>query len=74
MFLYWVGLLESARVEDLKLEKHFFRYWTYKIEAIPFRLVNKPVNFQKMMDEVFRGLPFATVYVNDVVIFPKILG
>ena len=34
------------------------RYGTYKFEVMPFGLMNAPSTFQRMMDAIFRGVPF----------------
>lgn len=49
------------------------QFGTYKFEVMPFGLMNAPSTFQRIMNGVLRGLPFATVYVDDVVIFSEIL-
>lgn len=48
-----------------------YRYVKYKVELM--QLVNAPAIFQRMMDEVFRGIPLAMVYLNDVLIFSETL-
>ena len=35
---------------------------------MPFGLRNTTQSFQRFMDQVLRGLPFAYVYINDVLI------
>ena len=36
---------------------------------LPLGLKNVPVEFQCMMDQVLKGLPFARCYIDDVIIF-----
>lgn len=38
-----------------------------------FKLMNAPVSFQKLMDEVVKALPFLKLYPNDIVVFSKSL-
>lgn len=35
---------------------------------MPFGLTGAPSTFQRMMNKIFRGLPFVTVYVDDVLV------
>lgn len=44
-------------------------FGTYKFEMIPCRIINAPATFQRMIDEVPSGLPFAMVGVDDFVSF-----
>lgn len=41
------------------------RYGTYKFEVMPFGLMHAPSTFLRMMDIVFRALPFVRVYLDD---------
>lgn len=41
--------------------------WT----VMPFRLKNAPSAFQRFMDQILRGLPFARCYIDDILIFSK---
>lgn len=36
--------------------------------CMPFGLTGAPSTFQRMMNKIFRGLPFVTVYVDDVLV------
>ncbi|KFD46539.1 LOW QUALITY PROTEIN: hypothetical protein M513_12590, partial [Trichuris suis] len=38
---------------------------------MPFGLCGGPSSFQRLMDTVLRGLPFAMVYLDDVLVFSK---
>lgn len=63
---YW-----QVRVsEDCKDRTTFTcKYGTYSFEVIPFGLMNAPATFQRMMNDILRDVPFAGVYIDDVVIF-----
>lgn len=50
------------------------RYGTFQFEVMPFGLMNAPSTFQRMMDGIFRGLPFLRVYLDDVVVFSNSLS
>jgi hypothetical protein len=44
----------------------------YHWKFLPFGLKNAPAEFQRVMDQVHIGLPFAWCYIDDVIIFSKI--
>lgn len=47
---------------------HDVRYqWCY----LPFGLKNAPAEFQRVLDRVLEGLPFARAYIDDILIFSK---
>ena len=47
------------------------RFGTFQFEVIPFGLMNAPSTFQRMMDQLFQGLRFVKIYLDDVVFFSK---
>ena len=44
----------------------------YEFLVMPFGLCNAPASFQRMMNDVLRGLPFVRVYLDDVAIFADV--
>ena len=40
----------------------------YQFRRMPFGLTGAPSSFQRVMDAIFRGLPFVTTYIDDVLI------
>ena len=40
----------------------------YQFCRMPFGLMNAPSSFQRMMDQIFRSLPFVSSYIDDVLI------
>ncbi len=45
--------------------KDMLFHWKF----LPFGLKNAPAEFQRVMDQVLKGLPFARCYIDDVIIF-----
>lgn len=41
----------------------------YQWRVLPFGLRNAPAEFQRVMDGVLRGLPFARCYIDDIIVF-----
>lgn len=50
-----------------------WRMGTFKLEVMPFRLMNAPSTFQRMMNTVFSEHEFVTAYLDDVIIFSNSL-
>lgn len=40
----------------------------FQFTRMPFGLSNATGSFQRLMDTVYRGLPFATMYLDDVLV------
>ena len=40
----------------------------YEFQWMPFGLSGAPSSFQRLMDKVLRGLPFVTIYLDDILI------
>ena len=45
----------------------------YQFRRMPFGLTGAPSSFQRLMDNVLRGLPFVTIYLNDILIHSQSL-
>ena len=43
----------------------------YQFRCMPFGLTGAPGSFQRLMDSLLRDLPFATTYIDDVLIFSQ---
>lgn len=50
------------------------RYGTYEFLVMPLGIMKAPSTFQRMMDEVLRGLGFVCVYLDDVFVFLRTLA
>ena len=45
-------------------------YGLYRFNVMPFGLQGAPATFQRLMDQVLRGLDeFSTAYLDDVIVF-----
>ena len=40
----------------------------FQFGCMPFGLTGAPGSFQRLMNKIFRGLPFVTTYIDDVLI------
>ena len=40
----------------------------YEFQRMPFGLSGAPSSFQRLMDKVLRGLPFVTIYLDDILV------
>ena len=64
------GYWQIRVAEELKEVTTFTcKLGTFCFEVMPFGLMNAPATFQRMMNEVLKGLSFVRVYLDDVVIF-----
>ena len=41
----------------------------YQWRFLPFGLKNAPAEFQRVMDRILRGLPFARAYIDDILVY-----
>lgn len=62
---YWkVKMAEAVK----EVTTFVTRYGTFRLEVMPFGLINAPSNFQRMMDEMLMNLPFAHAHLDDVIV------
>ena len=40
----------------------------FQFRQMPFGLAGVPSSFQRLMNQIFRGLPFVTTYIDDVLV------
>ena len=41
----------------------------FQFNTVPFGLKNSGAGFQRVLDKVLKGLPFATAFIDDIVIY-----
>ena len=60
-------------MDESSIEKTAFgtRYGQFEFVVMPFGLCNAPATFMKAMNEVFKGLEFVKVYMDDVLIHSR---
>ena len=59
------------RKEDQPKTAFIFNGKTYEWKVMPFGPTNAPPHFQKVMDKIFKDLPFVMVYMDDITIISK---
>lgn len=65
---YWqVRLAESFKEKTSFVTK----FGAYQFEAMLFGLMDEPLTFPRLMDFVVQDIPFARVYINNVVAFSQ---
>ena len=59
--------------EDQEKTAFITRYGTYEFNVMPFGLCNAPATFQRLMDQVYRGIAhkYVVVYLDDMNVFSK---
>lgn len=57
--------------EDIKKTAVTTPFGLYEFIRMPFGLRNAAQTFQRLIDEVFRGLPFVYAYIDDVLVASK---
>ena len=63
---YW-----QIRMEEKSVEKTAFVSMDglYEFRVMPFGLCTAPVTFQRLMQKALRGLPFCSVFIDDIIVF-----
>ena len=63
----------QIRITDDDVPKTAFRTHLelYEFNVLSFGLTNAPAAFQRQMNDLFRGLPFVVVYLDDILVFSK---
>ncbi len=67
---YWqIGLEEESRKKSAFITQDGL----YEFNVMPMGLTNAPATFQRVMQEVFRGLnwKFVLIYLDDIIVFSK---
>ena len=65
---YWQLLVS---IKDQEKTAFFLgpRMGVYQFCRMPFGLTGAPASFQRLMDKILRGLPFASTYIDDILVF-----
>ena len=48
-------------------------FWKYEYPKALFRLAQAPADFQELMTKVLKDLPFVIAYLDDIIIYSKIM-
>ena len=61
------------KLNEAEYQKTAFRtpFGLYEYKVLPFGLTNAPSAFMSIINEVIADLPFAVVYLDDILIFSK---
>ena len=62
---YHIGLTDAAKLKTAFVTPH--GKWHFNM--VPFGLVQAPLYFQQLMNQVLQGLDFAIAYLDNIVIF-----
>lgn len=46
-----------------------FRFCEFQFQVMNFGLMNAPSKFQRMMDQILSGIQFASVYLDNVIVY-----
>ena len=65
---YWQFKMEEELKDFTTLT---CRFGNFSFNVMPFGLMNAPSTFQKTMDDILKGLPFARAYLDDVIIYSE---
>ena len=64
-----MGYHHISLTEDSKLKSAFTTpYGTFMFHMVPFGLCQAPAFFQRLMNQVIAGLPFAMAYLDDIMV------
>jgi hypothetical protein len=64
---------QQVKLNETDYQKTAFRtpFGLYEYKVLPFGLTNAPSAFMSIINEVISDLPFAVIYLNDILIFSK---
>jgi len=65
---FWqIGIITADRYKTTFTAPHGQYQWT----VMPFGLKNAPSEFQKRLEDIFGGVEFIIVYIDDLLVFSK---
>jgi hypothetical protein len=64
---------QQVKLNETDYQKTAFRtpFGLYEYKVLPFGLTNAPSAFMSIINEVIADLPFAVVYLDDILIFSR---
>ena len=64
---------QQVKLNESDYQKTAFRtpFGLYEYKVLPFGLTNAPSAFMSIINEVIADLPFAVVYLDDILVFSK---
>ena len=66
-----LGIITYPSMQTIPKTAFTSTFGKYEYLKVPFGLAHAPVHFQELMNKVLKYLPFATAYLDDIIIYSK---